>query len=374
MKSYTIIFLVFFCSLLSCRLSKVDDVIQPKACFVPDKTTCPVEDCTILFDASCTQNATNYQWYLNDGNGFTPFADNNKQVVNVFEKAGTYIIKLVVENGVDFTDSITTNIQVRTNEDVPRISFELSKQDCFTPCDVSMVNYDDGAGGKVEELQWDFGDPNSEDDVGTTAVFGNITHTYHKPGTFVATLSANGPGGNNEHRDTIFVVDSMYFLTPIWDNDLKGVASENYSIEVQLTSATLSNVEGVEILFEVTDGTGKVNGNPSATSLTNSEGIARATWTLSEQLCEQQEVNVKVVSSFIIVNSVPFSIKTDYFKDTRDDKLYRVVEYNGEKWMAENLNYNANNTIGVCFNNNEDNCDECGRLYLWTEVAQNPAY
>ena len=49
------------------------------------------------------------------------------------------------------------------------------------------------------------------------------------------------------------------------------------------------------------------------------------------------------------------------FTDKRDGKVYRIVEADGQFWMAENLNYEA---VGsVCYDNKALNCAKYGRLY-----------
>ena len=51
------------------------------------------------------------------------------------------------------------------------------------------------------------------------------------------------------------------------------------------------------------------------------------------------------------------------FTDKRDGKVYRIVEADGQFWMAENLNYEA---VGsVCYDNKALNCAKYGRLYNW---------
>jgi len=50
-------------------------------------------------------------------------------------------------------------------------------------------------------------------------------------------------------------------------------------------------------------------------------------------------------------------------KDLRDNNTYRIVNINGQVWMAENLNYKA--TGSKCYDNNLANCEIYGRLYDW---------
>jgi uncharacterized protein (TIGR02145 family) len=62
------------------------------------------------------------------------------------------------------------------------------------------------------------------------------------------------------------------------------------------------------------------------------------------------------------------------FTDDRDGKTYKWVSigssYRGyQKWMAENVNYNASGS--KCYDNNTANCNKYGRLYNWQTALIN---
>ena len=60
---------------------------------------------------------------------------------------------------------------------------------------------------------------------------------------------------------------------------------------------------------------------------------------------------------------VSSSAMEDYFIDERDGRTYRIAVIDTQIWMAENLNYETDNSY--CYDDDPENCAKYGRLYTW---------
>ena len=85
-------------------------------------------------------------------------------------------------------------------------------------------------------------------------------------------------------------------------------------------------------------------------------------YNLSENHAELMRMSVRCIKGEPVVKAKTF----ETFTDPRDNKKYKIVEINGQKWMAENLNFKSPRSI--CYDADDAMCEKFGRLYNLSEA------
>ena len=85
-----------------------------------------------------------------------------------------------------------------------------------------------------------------------------------------------------------------------------------------------------------------------------------------DEMKKQEEQAKQTEVQNIIQTSSKEDCRMGTFFDPRDDKAYSTIEIDGNTWMSINLSYVSPKSI--CYNNNSINCDNHGRMYLWSDA------
>lgn len=226
------IFLIIFIS--SCSKDDGGGVISPPppnrdlptACFNASPEMCEVDDCTITFNADCSEEETFYQWDFNNDGTIDVEGGDKKEVTHTYTEVGTYTVKLIAVNSAGMKET-TRTLEVKTAVVPPSISFDVSTTECTIPCEVCITNVQ--ALGDIVEYAWDFGDGTMENGSELPSEF---CHTYDEVGDFTFSLKATGPNGDFDNKEAFFVINPA----PSFD-----IVLEESSIEATAIAETKDN-------------------------------------------------------------------------------------------------------------------------------------
>jgi len=177
----------------------VDVIEAPIANFTFDNNCLGLE--TSFVDASYANgpgNTVQYLWFFGDpASGFNNYSE-LKDATHLFSVPGVYLVKHVVRNFNNCTDTITKTVTILTPASVDFIYGYTCVNGIseFAP-DTSVVNVSDITG-----WEWNFGD-------GITDFQPYSTHVYLQPGTYQVTLTVTDSAGCKASKTRPVVVNPL---------------------------------------------------------------------------------------------------------------------------------------------------------------------
>jgi PKD repeat protein len=147
---------------------------------------------SVTFNDSSSGSISKWKWYFGDGE--SSVCSTSAKQVHVFDSAGTYTVKLVVE-GPGGADSMSRSLKVYL---ISHASFKMSDSIGTAPF---TVTFNDSSSGSISKWKWYFGDGKSS--VCSTSA--KQVHVFDSAGTYTVKLVVEGLGGADSISRSISV-------------------------------------------------------------------------------------------------------------------------------------------------------------------------
>jgi PKD repeat protein len=176
----------------------------PVPAFIATPVSQTIPNATVSFTNSTNPGTWIWLWDFADGNNSAI-----ESPVHTYAAPGEYAVSLTVSNGV-CTESVTHNISILPTP--PIASFDPIPSGCM-PWNISINN----TSLYATSYYWDFGDGYSSNAM-------NPVYTYLQAGSYLVTLTVQGPGGSDTETQMVYVYQApkAYFEvspTTVYVND-----------------------------------------------------------------------------------------------------------------------------------------------------------
>ena len=160
------------------------------------------------------------------------------------------------------------------------------------------------------------------------------------------------PGGSGSCRFLNALCESSGegYIASFWQSACPDDVGINHCYGV--SRSLVYNLENVNYHIEAYGAEDRVN---SVRCVKDESSIMSSS---SKKIASSSSVSSKSQSS-----STPSTVVFDSMTDSRDGQTYKTVTIGSQIWMAENLNYETENSY--CYKDSAEYCAKYGRLYTW---------
>ncbi|MAJ28373.1 hypothetical protein CBD41_02995, partial [bacterium TMED181] len=192
-----------------------------------------VYDLSVEFTNTSTGPSTSFSWNFGDGSTST-----EESPSHTYTSAGFFTVTLTV-TGPGGTDTVVCGSCIAVASPPPSANFTVSTNSGAWNLPVQFLNQ---STGPISGYLWNFGD-------GNTSTESDPQHIYTSPGTYVVSLTVNGPGGSDTHvcSSCITVTDPA----PVADFN---ISANSAVIGIPLTFTDLSTGPISSYLWSFGDG------------------------------------------------------------------------------------------------------------------------